>query len=145
MMLLKSWAMASGSAANASPSCVCWGSGAIRSARKLSARRRLGAWAQMGAAKAIAATRDIDHVADARLPVAEHLAKGSDMEAQAALIHHETRPNPREQLSLADDFGRTFDQRDENVERATPQLEPDTVPLEESLRRTESEMADAMT
>jgi hypothetical protein len=30
--------------------------------------------------EAIAATRDIGHIADARLPVAEHLAKRTDME-----------------------------------------------------------------
>ncbi len=58
------------------------------------------------------------------------------MEAQTTFINHKIRPRPREQLSLTDDFGRTFDQRNENVERATPQLEPDTVFLEESFRRT---------
>jgi hypothetical protein len=70
------------------------------------------------------------------LPVAERLAQSGNMEAKAALPNYEVWPNPREQLFFANDFGRTFNQRNQNVERATPQLDPDTVFLEESFRGT---------
>jgi hypothetical protein len=92
--------------------------------------------APSGCRETIASTRDIGHVAEAPLPVTERLAKGGDMEAQAALIDNEIRPNLLEQLSLTDDPGGTFDQCDEDVERATTQSEPNTLLLQESLRRT---------
>src|SRR5882757_2408076 len=92
-----------------------------------------------GRHEAIAAARDIGHVADARLTVAEDLPKRGDMEAQAALFDDEIRPDPRHQLPLADDFGCTLDERAEKVERAAAKMERDTIPLEEPLRREETE------
>jgi len=60
------------------------------------------------------------------------------MEAQATLIDDEVRPSLRHQLSLADDFGCTLDERDEKVERAATEIERDAILLEESFRRDET-------
>src|ERR1700716_1074429 len=102
-------------------------------------KRRRGCRASNGRNEAIAATRDIGHVADAGMTIAEDLPKRGDMEAQAPLFDDEIRPDPRHQLPLADDFGCTLDERAEKVERAAAQIERDAILLEESLRREETE------
>src|SRR5882757_2413779 len=100
---------------------------------------RRGCGAPNGRHEAVAATRDIGHVADARLTIAEDLPEGGDMEAQAALLDDEIRPDPCHQFPLADDFGCMLDEHAEKVERAAAQIERGAILLEESLRREETE------
>jgi hypothetical protein len=76
------------------------------------------------------------------LPVAERFAKHGDMKAQAPLFDHHIRPDPSDEVSLIDHRRRMLDQRDENVERATPQVHGDTISFEEPLRHSQTKRAE---
>jgi hypothetical protein len=64
------------------------------------------------------------------------------MEAQAAFIDGEFRPDPPHQLSLANYFGRTLGEYDEKVERTAAQIERDAILLEESFSYEEPKGAE---
>jgi len=80
-----------------------------------------GNGARDGSDKAVASAGDIGHIPRAGLPVAKRLAKADQLRPKTALVDDDVRPGVRHQVALADDFARTFDQQDQDIERAAAQ------------------------
>jgi hypothetical protein len=91
--------------------------------------------------EAIASTGDIGDVTGASASVSEHFAKASDMDAEIGLLHSHIRPDSRDQLLASDDFSGSFDQSDQDIERAAAQLKRLVRLLKQPLRRKQTKWA----
>jgi hypothetical protein len=91
--------------------------------------RRLYPWPLTGrpstplgvADKAVASAWDIGYIPRAGLPVVKRLTKADQLHPKTALVDDDVRPDACHQVSLADDFARTFDQHDQDIERVASQ------------------------
>ena len=84
-----------------------------------------------GSDKAIAAARHVRDIARTLLAVAERLAKFGDVNPEADLLDNKARPRVGEKLALWDHLTRAVDQKPQDIQRPAPQLDRDTIPLEQ--------------
>jgi hypothetical protein len=92
--------------------------------------------------KTVASARDIGHIPRAGLPVAKRLAKADQLHPKTALVNDDVRPDARYQVTLADDFARTFDQHDQDIERATAQSKSNVSLIKKSFRSKQAKRAE---
>jgi hypothetical protein len=64
------------------------------------------------------------------LSVAECLAQGGNVKAQTAFFHHLLRPDPSQQVPLADGFAGPGRKREKDIERTRAQFDMGAVLLE---------------
>src|SRR5262245_2744100 len=72
-----------------------------------------------GRHEAIAQAGDTLDVMQAVLPISQYSAQAEDVNSQRAFVNHYARPNPRQQIGLADHLARARDEREQNLPRAT--------------------------
>ncbi len=103
-------------------------------------RRRLSLCLRPGhpSGKAVAAAGNIGDVVDRGVRIAEPLAKGGNVKAQTDLIDDQLPPDTPDEVTLADDFRGMLEQRDQDVERTTADLEGSAVLLEPPLGRMQA-------
>ncbi len=73
--------------------------------------------------EAVAAPGHVRDIPCTVAPAAQRFAKPSDVRAKTTLLDHHVGPYARDQLLLGNNFSCTFDQRNQDVQRAAANLE----------------------
>lgn len=98
-----------------------------------------GRGAVQGSREAIATAGHVDDIAGAFAAIAQGLAQGRDVEAQAALVDIHVSPDPLDQFPLVDDLAGSLGEKDEDVECTTAKMKRGAVSLEQPRLRKQSE------
>src|ERR1700687_5275135 len=92
--------------------------------------------------EAVATPRNVDDVAVSFTPIAERAAQCRDVNRKVGGANERVRPDPCDELLFADQLSRAFEQRDEDIESATAEMDRLLCLHEQPLPRQQPEGAE---